>query len=86
MKTAMQVNRQPSKEEFAVMHREFISAIQPIIKAKCNLMNKCLPKITVYPDGKVEKEYDFTEDQKRLLANADEAIEHIKHQILGEYI
>jgi|GEM_PF-5433069 len=86
MKTAMQVNRKPSNEEMARMHREFIQAIQPIIKAKCDLMNKCLPRITVYPSGKVEREYDFTEEQKRLLEDADKYIEHLKHVIFKDFV
>jgi len=85
MKTAMQVSRTPSKETLARLKREYMDAIQPIIKAKCDLMNKCLPRITIFSSGEVKKEYDFTEDQKLLLENADKAIEHIRKTIYKDY-
>ena len=37
-----------------------------------------LPTTTIYPDGRIEHEYNFTEQQKETLRLADEAMEMIK--------
>jgi hypothetical protein len=52
----------------------FQGAIQPFIRMKCRLMNLKMPKRTIYADGRSETEYEWTEDEKALLAQIDELI------------
>ena len=47
------------------MHREYMEAVNPLVKLKTEVMNCCLVKMTLFPDGHIEKEY--TEEGKRIM-------------------
>ena len=61
-------------------HRLFMEAIQPTIEIKMRVYSITLPRMLIYPDGRTEVEYDFTPEQRKILDQCDEYIEHIKQQ------
>ena len=61
----------------ALVHREFMREIEPILKAKASIYWFSMPRITIYADGRIEREYDLSEQKKAVLAQADELIEWI---------
>jgi hypothetical protein len=71
--------RELEPESFEKVHhylrfRAFQDAIQPFIRMKCRLLNLKMPKRIIYADGHSETEYEWTEDEKALLAQIDELI------------
>jgi len=84
MQKAIQaISRELTPEQIYWKDRQYRDAIQPIIRMKTRIMCLVIPEITVYPDGRVEHDYKFTDDQKALLDNADKAINQIHRQIFG---
>jgi len=60
--------------EHSIRFRAFQEAIQPFIRMKCSRMNFKMPKRIIYADGSSETEYEWTEEEKALLAQIDELI------------
>ena len=66
------------KRDYIARQRAYIRAIQPYLDMKYRVYSVTMPKIIIHVDGRIEHEYDFTDDQKTQLALADEIIEEIK--------
>jgi len=63
------------------IQREYINAIKPYLDMKYRVYCVTLPKTTINPDGKIEHEYDFTDEQKETLRLVDEGIEMVKRRL-----
>lgn len=60
------------------LQREYIQAIKPYLDLKHSIYSLVLPKITLFPDGSIETEYDFPQEEKDNLAKLDEMMEDIR--------
>lgn len=58
----------------ALRSEAFRDAIQPFLKIKADLMRFKVPKMTIYPDGRFESVYEWTEEEKKAFAQVDELI------------
>jgi hypothetical protein len=58
----------------ALRHEAFMTAIQPFLKIKTDMMMIKGPKMTLYPDGRFESVYEWTEEENKVLAQVDELI------------
>jgi hypothetical protein len=61
--------------------RQYLEAIKPFQQMRYKLYSVMLPTTIIYPDGRIEREYNFTEQQKESLRLADEAMEMIKRRM-----
>ncbi len=61
--------------------RHYLEAIEPYQKMRYELYSMTLPTTTIYPDGRIEHDYNFTDQQKETLRLADEAMEMIKQRM-----
>jgi len=67
--------------EWALRHRSFIKAIQPLLKAKGRIVALALPTRRLHQDGRMETVDDgLTEEQRNDLAQIDEFIASIADQ------
>ena len=60
--------------KLAQRHRAAREAIQPLIRAKAAAAGFFMPRMLVYPDGRVTTEY--TPEQQEILARYDENINY----------
>lgn len=63
--------------------RAFLDAIQPILKMKMRIYSMTLPTILVSSNGEVERDYHFSSEQQRALANLDEMIDACGYSCYG---
>ena len=49
-------------------------AIRPFVKIRADLLTMKMPKYTRHADGRVEIEYEWTEEEKKINAKVDELI------------
>ncbi len=69
-------------QQFQQLQRDYIVAITPILTALTNLRNLCIPKIILYPNGKIEYKYNYV--YRKAEQQAYEIIETIQKQFFGE--
>lgn len=63
--------------------RDYLDAIKPFTDAKVEIYAITTPTIVIYPDGQVERRYNFTPDQLEALRRADELIDAVNARIFG---
>lgn len=63
-----------ARVEHSIRWNAFHEAIQPFIKMKCQLFNFKMPKYILHADGRCETIVEWTEDEKKTLAQIDELI------------
>lgn len=61
--------------------RQYLEAIKPYQQIRYELYSMMLPTTTMYPDGRIEHDYHFTEHQQETLRLAEEMIESIKQRM-----
>ena len=66
--------RKDAKERW----EEYLEEVKPWLDMKIRLVCTLVPKITIYPEGGAEPEYELTEEQDALLRNINESIEMIQ--------
>lgn len=83
--TESMVNRLPVDWiKVAELHREYMRAIQPLIKMKSDIYAMNLPVMIIEPDGNMRSEYRFNEGQVMALESIDAAIKETKKSFFGE--
>lgn len=65
--------------DYISAQRDYIRAIKPYLDQKHTIYSSVRPKLKVFPDGRVEHEYDLTGHQIELLKILDKAIELVKN-------
>jgi len=60
----------------------FMEATIPIFKALTDVKNRSIPKITMFPDGKIE--YEYTEEVKKFEDKCFREINRIKQSLMDE--
>lgn len=60
--------------EHSIRFRAFEEAIQPFIQMKCGLFNFKMPKRILHTDGRSETIVEWTDDEKKTLAQIDDLI------------
>jgi hypothetical protein len=63
------------REKLAAAHRDFRRVIEPFVKAKADIYAVYMPAVTIYPDGRIETQYSFSEEHQRYLRQFDEFID-----------
>ena len=58
--------------------RAYIEAIKPYMDMRYRVYCETAPKLTIYPDGRIEHEYNFTPEQKEVLRLAEEGVQAVK--------
>lgn len=62
------------KVAHALRYEAFRTAIQPYLKIKSDLMLVKVPKMTLYPDGRFESVYEWTDEEKKAFAQVDDLV------------
>ena len=78
-----QIEINPNIEDIIVRQREYINAILPYTDIKTKIFSLATPTITIFPDGRVERDYNFSDTDINTLKNCNEAIELIKSKFIG---
>jgi hypothetical protein len=78
-----QMGSKSAVKRLVMRQRDYIRAIKPYTDMKADIYSRTLPKMIVYPDGRTEHHYNFTEQQKEILKQCDELIEAVKAQFTG---
>lgn len=60
--------------------RDYIQTIGPYLDQKYKIYSSVKPKITLFPDGTVEHDYDFTCEQLEVLGLLDDLINIAKEK------
>lgn len=72
-----------STYEVAARHRDYMNAIQPMIRMKQRIYATNIPVIIIEPGGIIRSEYRFDENQKSVLEYADIMINMMKKAYFG---
>ena len=78
------IPRQPTQEQLAQMHHDYLRAIQPVIKLKADMLACLVPTFTITKDGEMRSHFDLTDEQKKALDECDELIASIGRQIFKD--
>jgi hypothetical protein len=71
----MMTREQYEIQKYKDQRRAYLASIEPIVRYKIYIDSISMPKITIYPDGHIEREYpQWALDYFKVL---DEHIEHI---------
>jgi len=68
-------------ERIEKAEKELLRNIQPLIKAKIRVYNLSCPQIKIYPDGRAETIYNFSEATQKNLDQIDEIINSEKKKV-----
>lgn len=76
--------RPPTLREWEQAKRDWLEAIQPLVKQKASIVGMGGFRVAVNPDGSLgDLEPVMTDEQRQLLAQIDELIEIAKPAILN---
>lgn len=75
MNATQAIETRLSRDELAERHKAYLTAIQPLIRAKCSILATCMPTYLLHGDGRLEKASDgVNPEQQALLNHADQLI------------